>query len=98
MIAELHPGVRQRLDVCRQIPDTQDNPVPSAWLLPRAIRQRTGSRCAWTTEEQREAIERDTRERGKVLMLQCEPEMRGVEGRRARDIADLIAHAVKAEA
>jgi len=33
LIAELHPGVRQRLDVCRQIPDTQDNPVPLTELL-----------------------------------------------------------------
>jgi len=97
LIAKLHPRVLQRVDLRPQIRHAQDDSIPSARLLGFAAGHRTRSRCSWPTEQQHAISERHTRKRGKLLMFQPEAEMVRVEGRRPRDIRQLIAHAVYAE-
>jgi hypothetical protein len=54
LIAKPHPRVPQRVDLRGQIRHAQDHSIPSARVLGFAAWHRTGSRCSWPTEQQRE--------------------------------------------
>ena len=97
LIAKLHARVLQRVDLRRQIRDSQDHSIPSARPLGFTAGQRARARCSRSTEQQPEISEQHTRKCGKLLMFQSEAEMVRVEGARPGYILHLIANAVHAD-
>src|SRR5262249_50810894 len=72
-VPDVEAGLLQRVDEGGEVRDLQDDAVPTAGLLPLAVRHRSRSRRARTAEQDPGAAEGDARERGELLMLELAP-------------------------
>src|SRR6478672_9876575 len=96
LVAETNAGVLEPRDAGRKIRHAKHHAVPTARLLPTTVREGARARCAGPTQENLERSERDAGERRRLLVLEREAEMFGVERDRPQHVADLIADTVKA--
>src|SRR5882762_6438971 len=78
-IAKMHARVLQRFDHGRKIGDAKNDPVPSARFLTMAVRHRARTRSSRATQKNLQAVDRDGRKLGQLLMLQLETKLLGIE-------------------
>lgn len=90
LVAELHPGFLKSFNARGKVPDTQDDPIPSARLLAFSARHWAGAGRARTTQKDVERTERYSCKRGKLLVLKFKAELLCVESDGARDVFRLV--------
>ena len=97
MIAELHSGLLQRLNRPFDVAYAHDDAVPAAGVLAPAVGHGPRAGRSRTTEQQLEITPGDGGERLKLLVLQLEAEVPGVEIDGLLHVVNLIANAMVPE-
>src|SRR5262249_3411117 len=95
LVSKAEAGALERGDTALEIRDAQHDAVPAAGLLTFTVRHRTRARCSGAAQQNVRIAERHTGERGKLLMVQRETELLGVEVHRAGDVLHVVADAVE---
>jgi hypothetical protein len=96
VVAKMEARLFQRLGEPGQIPDPKHDTIPSAGFLLLSVRHRPRSGRLGAAEQNLGIAERDTGERGKLLVFEREAQVCGVERDGAGHIFDLISDAVHA--
>jgi hypothetical protein len=89
------PAPRSAFDDRGKIANAKNHAVRAPGLLPDAARKGPGAGRLRTAEEDLQGPVRHARERGKLLVLEREPEVRRIEVDRALNVGDESAHAVE---
>jgi hypothetical protein len=91
----MESGFLQPFDATGKIRDAKNDAIPSARLLTLAVGHRTRTRRSRAAQQKVQLSERDVGEGRELLMLECEPEMLGVERDGTTNVAALISNTVE---